>query len=994
MTENMYPRGSEWKRWDLHIHSPSSYLANEFGDPGKESVWENYSKNLFQKALDNKIVAIGITDYFSIEGYERILAYQKDSAKLKSSALGFSDNDIEEIQTILLLPNIELRLKCFAGNHNRVNFHVIFSSEVETSDIKENFLESLEFVYEGNPTNHDYKNKLTKSNLERLGKKLKDEQHEFADKSNLYVGGMNAVIDDTQLMDILSKNSRFKNKYLVCIPVDEDLSNLEWSGQDHLTRKVLYQKSSCFFTSNTGTIEFGLGKKHTSTEEFLKEFVSIKPCIHGSDAHSIDKMFSPDKNRFCWIKAEPTFAGLRQILFDPEERVYIGEMPPSEIKNPADTITQIHLEEFKDWFTNNDLSFNKGLVSIIGQKGSGKTALADLIAYCMGTWDKLDSDRYSNSFLQKAIGKLYGARLTVECGNGDKCPSILAKDYIPKKPPAVQYLSQQFVTSLCEDVAAGSLMTEIENVIFTYISEENRLQATNFNELKEKRLVAVQAKRTALATKIQQSNERLIALYQLRDKDITEKTAIKGKNCTELEGLKNSLPKAATDEEKANIDLLSQKNEFLTTERAKVATLNVKLSKLDELESVLTAAESMLSGFRLKVLNNFTELELEPEDLEKIAPVANTAYKEFVSATRAKWTSEKDELTKPDSAYQRLNAEIEELKKKVIEDKSKQAKYQEAVDKIAMLEKQNSLIVASIEKMQKAILDIEAIKSKRIIDFIDLIRTLKEEQLVYLDMYRPLRQRITEGTDTEKLLNFNIRYIIQSDDWKETAKILINKRGKNIFDEENAFNVKLGEYLNVFTSDEFADGENINQETETKLKNIIIELLSIIESSSTMPSFNTGYSITDLYGWLFSIGHIKVSFGIQFENVNLERLSTGTRGIILLLIYLGIDTADTRPLIIDQPEDNLDNTSVYNILVPYFRKAKQRRQIFLITHNANLVINTDSEQIILASMERQSNTYPKISYEIKSLEGGKEKICKILEGGTAAFKMREKKYDL
>ena len=52
MPENKYPRGSEWKRWDLHIHTPFSYLANEFGDPAQEDTWDNYVKNLFQKALD------------------------------------------------------------------------------------------------------------------------------------------------------------------------------------------------------------------------------------------------------------------------------------------------------------------------------------------------------------------------------------------------------------------------------------------------------------------------------------------------------------------------------------------------------------------------------------------------------------------------------------------------------------------------------------------------------------------------------------------------------------------------------------------------------------------------------------------------------------------------------------------------------------------------------------------------------------------------------
>ena len=698
MSKNLYPRGSEWKRWDLHVHSPASYLGNGFGDPTLNNTWDNYCKNLFQKALDNEIVAIGITDYFSIEGYENVFSYKNDTTKL--SAIGFSGEQIENIQTILLLSNIELRLKILANNNNRVNLHVIFSPEVALNDIKENFLENLDFVNQGNPEERDSSQKLKKYNLEQLGKRLKKEQAEFSDKTDLFIGAMNAVIDDKQITDILTANSRFKNRYFVCIPVDEDLSRISWTGQGHLIRKVLYQKSNCFFTSNAGTIEFGLGKKHANVKEFLKEFESIKPCIHGSDAHSIDKMFAPANKRFCWIKAEPTFAGLRQILFDPEERVYIGEIPPSEIKNLADTITQIHIEESKDWFTNTDLSFNKGLVSIIGQKGSGKTALADLIAYCVGTWDTLGDGRYSNSFLQKAINKLCGLRLFLVHGNGDNHNATLSKDYTPKKLLAVQYLSQQFVSALCEDIATSSLMAEIENIFFTYISDEDRLQATNFNELKAKRLVAIQAKRGALAAKIDQANNKLVVLYQIRDKDIAEKTAIKDKNCFELKGLKDSLPKAATDEEKQNIDLLSKITEKLNIERAKIETLNVKLSKLDELESIFTTAESVLSNLRMQILNDFLELGISQQELEKIAPTVNTAYKEFVSTVRTKWATEKAELIKQDSAYKKLNAEVESLKMKVIEDKSKQEKYQESVDKIAKLEKQNLIIVGELEKMQ------------------------------------------------------------------------------------------------------------------------------------------------------------------------------------------------------------------------------------------------------------------------------------------------------
>lgn len=65
-----------------------------------------------------------------------------------------------------------------------------------------------------------------------------------------------------------------------------------------------------------------------------------------------------------------------------------------------------------------------------------------------------------------------------------------------------------------------------------------------------------------------------------------------------------------------------------------------------------------------------------------------------------------------------------------------------------------------------------------------------------------------------------------------------------------------------------------------------------------------------------------------------------------------MDKNDRRPLLIDQPEENLDNQSVYKGLTGYFKKAKNRRQIILITHNPNLVVNTDSEQVIVASLKR------------------------------------------
>lgn len=118
------------------------------------------------------------------------------------------------------------------------------------------------------------------------------------------------------------------------------------------------------------------------------------------------------------------------------------------------------------------------------------------------------------------------------------------------------------------------------------------------------------------------------------------------------------------------------------------------------------------------------------------------------------------------------------------------------------------------------------------------------------------------------------------------------------------------------------------------------------------------------------------------------------RRIVLLLLYLALDEADHRPLIIDQPEENLDPKSIFDELVSLFIAAKAKRQVIMVTHNANLVINTDADQIIVAT----AGTYtpgelPPITYTSGGLEDAemRRQVCDILEGGEAAFKERARR---
>lgn len=190
---------------------------------------------------------------------------------------------------------------------------------------------------------------------------------------------------------------------------------------------------------------------------------------------------------------------------------------------------------------------------------------------------------------------------------------------------------------------------------------------------------------------------------------------------------------------------------------------------------------------------------------------------------------------------------------------------------------------------------------------------------------------------------------------------------------------------------------------------IILEKFRLYDGAEILISdqLREGFLEIDYYNWLFDPTYFKIVSSLKFDDTDLYVLSPGQKGIILLILYLKIDEDDYRPLIIDQPEENLDNLSVYRDLIEYFRERKQYRQIIIVTHNPNLVVNTDSEQIVIANYD--GKRVPRLDYCSGSLEdqaiqpditvdkfedGIIERVCDILEGGETAFSSRKKKYQL
>jgi len=155
-----------------------------------------------------------------------------------------------------------------------------------------------------------------------------------------------------------------------------------------------------------------------------------------------------------------------------------------------------------------------------------------------------------------------------------------------------------------------------------------------------------------------------------------------------------------------------------------------------------------------------------------------------------------------------------------------------------------------------------------------------------------------------------------------------------------------------------------------------------------------------------------IDFKIKYKEDSLDKMSPGKKGLVLLRLLIDLSNEEW-PILLDQPDDDLDNRSIYYDLVSFVKKKKKCRQIIIITHNPNLVVGTDSEEIIVANQEGQEkgreNKKYKFEYVSGALEntfelskkeqkailfrmGIRQHVCEVLEGGKEAFQKRERKY--
>jgi hypothetical protein len=288
------PRGSTWRKWDLHVHTPESLVHQYQGaDP-----WTKFLNELEHLPAEFKV--IGVNDYMFLDGYKRILA-EKEKGRLAN---------IE-----LFLPVIELRLDKFGGSRghlSRVNYHVIFSNDLTPDIIEQQFLNALSSKYVLSPqydqfrTTGKWQALPTKQSLLDLGNLIINsvplkERTKFS--SPLLEGFNNLCLSLESIKEALQSHY-FENKFVTAVGKTE-WADIKWNDHSIADKKTIINSANLIFIS-AESAEACQKAKTALTEAGVND--RLLDC---SDAHSFSDSDYKDRIGQCltWIKADPTFEG-------------------------------------------------------------------------------------------------------------------------------------------------------------------------------------------------------------------------------------------------------------------------------------------------------------------------------------------------------------------------------------------------------------------------------------------------------------------------------------------------------------------------------------------------------------------------------------------------------------------------------------------------------------------------------------------------------------
>lgn len=984
------PQGARWHRWDPHLHAPGTILNNQYRG---ENAWEQFLGKL--EASAPRIRAIGITDYYSVDSYVAVRE-QMGAGRLPDVDLVFA--------------NVEMRYGIGTGKGSPINVHLLVSPEdPDHVDQIRRFLRALTFEAYGETFRCDA------SELIRLGRA--HDNSIVDDRAALAVGANQFKVSPEQLRSAWKGSTWVQENVLVAVAAGstDGSSGLQSDASLAILRKEIERFARIIFSSQPKQREFWLGRGAVSVDKLVSDWDGCKPCLHGSDAHAPEQVGEPQLDRYCWIKGDATFDSLRQVCLEPGTRAFIGVSPPRGAL-PSHVIASITLTEAQ-WMTAPSVPLNPGLVGIIGARGSGKTALADLIA---AAGFALSGDLDERSFVRRARRHLEGstARLAWEDGTPTEVSLGDLEATGLFESPRVQYLSQQFVDRLCSaEGMTDELLAEIERIIYMAHPSEDRMGTTTFRELLDLKAAhgrsIRQSQEEVLAettTQLNMERGRRAALPLLQRqrsekaeasvKDRRDRESLIGKGGEER-ARQFDLVSNAAGAVRSRIEQARRRRQALVALRDEVADTRANKAplRLRQLQQAhadtglgAEAWKAFLLDFSGDVDGILTTAIKAGED--QILAMVGIPFKEadVVPGTPASTVSVfPDGVDLNQQTLGLLEREAARLRALINVDEQASRAFKRLSEKIARDDAALAKLDRDIATANLAEVRITELIEERRTSYAAVFDGILEEEKELSALYEPLKQRLEAEDGALGKLAFSIRRSVDVAAWAQRGEELLDLRKAGPFKGRGA--LLAAAQTELLAAWECGTSAQVAEAMAEFRSSHEVQLVdhAPVERSDAEAFREWGGRIS---AWLYSTDHIKITYGVQYEGVDIEQLSPGTRGIVLLLLYLAIDQEDDRPLIVDQPEENLDPKSIFDELVGRFRKTRLRRQIIIVTHNANLIVNTDADQVIVAKCgPHRPGQLPAISYQSGGLENPaiRLQVCEILEGGEAAFKERARR---
>ncbi len=718
-----------------------------------------------------------------------------------------------------------------------------------------------------------------------------------------------------------------------------------------------------------------------------------------------------------WMNTTPTFAGLAYALEEFDRRVFVGLEPPALARirmNPERFMARVTVKSDRgdQSLFDYEIPLNTGFVAVVGNKGQGKSALLDCIALAGNSsrnseFAFLTPTRFLSPTSAKRAKEYYSE---LEWATGATRRAKLSDEHDRAAPVSVEYLPQAFVERVCNiDPATGDadeFERELRTVLFTHIREEERSGEKSFD--------ALLARKTRIS---QDSVGRMRDELRMLVSAYADLASFRAANqLIEVDGrlaLKQAEVDAATAALQAERDALAQIDSASSNDgqladlrrrseeiEAIRAELIIKRSEnqqrqarvrqsLSEMEAIFQRADVLRSD-AAKLNAEADDLMANGEDPLVVVSINEERYETWRSTANGNLVNLRDEH---DALVREIGVQDDERRKNADDLAAADSARERARQRVLQSEERVAVLLGD-EDDEDSLTGLKSLR-QRIIEAPEKMTLLREgiieeagqihaglrAQLDAVEsLYAPASEFIAQADVVRSAgLEFSAE-LRMLPAWRSVPVGLDGRRNGDFSDWLAELPQRIEDtswdQLRPQLSEALVRLEHERGEPSDSFRNPA----SALRSTTTLEEFLVG---------LLDMSWLEVRFGLTGDGLPLSQLSPGQRGLVLALFYLVVDRRST-PLLLDQPEENLDNETIASKLVPAIHEAVGRRQTIVVTHNANLAVVGDADQIIHCQL--RDNHFAVSSGSIAELDVAQFAL-NVLEGTKPAFDNRRHKYE-